>query len=40
LRKTKELRFTPNYQLYVLAPGLAQKEILEQALLLLKMLAE
>lgn len=39
-KKTKELRFTPNYQLYVLAPGLAQKEILEQALLLLKMLAE
>ncbi len=39
-KKTRELRFTPDYQLFVLAPGLNETEVLEQALLLLKMLAE
>ncbi|MEN6488155.1 MAG: DEAD/DEAH box helicase, partial [Smithella sp.] len=39
-KKTKELRFTPDYQLFVFTPGLAETEILQQALLLLKMLAE
>ncbi|MEQ8161510.1 MAG: hypothetical protein ABRQ33_10000, partial [Smithellaceae bacterium] len=39
-KKAKELRFTPDYQLSVFKPGLAATEILEQALLLLKMLAE
>ena len=39
-KKAKELRFTPDYQLSVFQPGLTATEILEQALLLLKMLAE
>ena len=39
-KKTRELRFTPDYQLFVSAPGLNETEVLEQALLLLKMLAE
>ncbi len=39
-KKTRELRFTPDYKLFVPAPGLASPEILNQALLLLKMLAE
>jgi transcription-repair coupling factor (superfamily II helicase) len=39
-KKIKGLRFTPDYKLYVPAPGLGEKEILEQAALLLKMLAQ
>ncbi len=34
-KKTRELRFTPDYKLYVPAPGLIGPEILNQALLLL-----
>jgi transcription-repair coupling factor (superfamily II helicase) len=39
-KKTRELRFTPDYKLFVPVPGLAGTEILKQALALLKMLAE
>jgi transcription-repair coupling factor (superfamily II helicase) len=39
-KKIKELRFTPDYKLYVPAPGLAEKDILKQADELLKMLAQ
>jgi transcription-repair coupling factor (superfamily II helicase) len=39
-KKTRELRFTPDYKLFIPAPGLTPPEILKQALLLLKMLAE
>lgn len=39
-KKIKGLRFTPDYKLYVPAPGLQEKAILEQAALLLKMLAQ
>lgn len=39
-KKIKELRFTPDYKLFVPAPALPEKEILEQAGLLLKMLAQ
>lgn len=39
-KKTRELRFTPDYKLYVPAPGLAGPEILNQSLSLLKMLAQ
>jgi len=39
-KKFKELRFTPDYKLYVPAPALAEKERLNQAALLLKMLAQ
>ncbi len=35
-KKTRELRFTPDYKLYVPAPGLTGPEILNQALLLLE----
>ncbi|MFA5322655.1 MAG: transcription-repair coupling factor, partial [Smithella sp.] len=39
-KKIKELRFTPDYKLFVPAPALSAKEILSQAELLLKMLAQ
>lgn len=39
-KKTRELRFTPDYRLFLPAPDLAGGEILNQALALLKMLAE
>jgi transcription-repair coupling factor (superfamily II helicase) len=39
-KKIKGLRFTPDYKLYVPAPAIHGKEILEQARLLLKMLAQ
>jgi transcription-repair coupling factor (superfamily II helicase) len=39
-KKIKELRFTPDYKLFVPAPKLPEKEILAQADLLLKMLAQ
>jgi transcription-repair coupling factor (superfamily II helicase) len=39
-KKIKELRFTPDYKLFVPAPALSEKEILTQADLLLKMLAQ
>jgi len=39
-KKIKNLRFTPDYKLYVPAPAIHGKEILEQAGLLLKMLAQ
>ena len=39
-KKIRELRFTPDYKLFVPAPSLSPKEILIQANLLLKMLAE
>ena len=39
-KKTRELRFTPDYKLFVPAPHLAEQEILAQAVLLLKMLVE
>ncbi len=39
-KKIRELRFTPDYKLFVPAPALSQKEILAQANLLLKMLAQ
>jgi transcription-repair coupling factor (superfamily II helicase) len=39
-KKIKELRFTPDYKLYVPAPALPEKEILSQAYALLKMLAQ
>jgi transcription-repair coupling factor (superfamily II helicase) len=39
-KKTRELRFTPDYKLFVPAPGLTSPDILNQALSLLKMLAE
>ncbi len=39
-KKFKDLRFTPDYKLYVPAPALAEKERLNQAALLLKMLAQ
>ena len=39
-KKTRELRFTPDYKLFIPAPGLEGFEILTQAELLLKMLAE
>ncbi len=39
-KNIKELRFTPDYKLYVSAPALHEKEILDQAGLLLKMLAQ
>jgi transcription-repair coupling factor (superfamily II helicase) len=39
-KKIKELRFTPDYKLFVPAPKLPEKEILHQADLLLKMLAQ
>jgi transcription-repair coupling factor (superfamily II helicase) len=39
-KKTRELRFTPDYKLFIPAPGLEGSEILTQAELLLKMLAE
>ena len=39
-KKIKELRFTPDYKLFVPAPTLPEKEILNQADLLLKMLAQ
>ena len=39
-KKIKELRFTPDYKLFVPAPSLPENEILAQADLLLKMLAQ
>jgi transcription-repair coupling factor (superfamily II helicase) len=39
-KKIKDLRFTPDYKLYVPFPNLTEDQILEQADLLLKMLAE
>jgi transcription-repair coupling factor (superfamily II helicase) len=39
-KKIKDLRFTPDCKLYVPAPAIHGKEILEQARLLLKMLAQ
>jgi transcription-repair coupling factor (superfamily II helicase) len=39
-KKTRELRFTPDYKLFVPAPGLEGEAILNQAELLLKMLAQ
>jgi transcription-repair coupling factor (superfamily II helicase) len=39
-KKIKGLRFTPDYKLFVPAPALPEKEILIQAGLLLKMLAQ
>lgn len=39
-KKTKELRFTPDYKLFVPAPNLTGPAILNEALSLLKMLAE
>ena len=39
-KKIKEIRFTPDYKLYIPAPGLPEKERLTQANLLLKMLAQ
>jgi transcription-repair coupling factor (superfamily II helicase) len=39
-KKIKELRFTPDYKLFVPAPKLSETEILAQADLLLKMLAQ
>jgi transcription-repair coupling factor (superfamily II helicase) len=39
-KKIKGLRFTPDYKLFVPAPTLSEKEILTQADLLLKMLAQ
>jgi transcription-repair coupling factor (superfamily II helicase) len=39
-KKTNELRFTPDYKLYVPRPNLDGNDILKQADLLLKMLAE
>jgi transcription-repair coupling factor (superfamily II helicase) len=39
-KKIKGLRFTPDYKLFVPAPALPEKEILIQAELLLKMLAQ
>jgi transcription-repair coupling factor (superfamily II helicase) len=39
-KKTRELRFTPDYKLFVPAPGLEGDGILTQAELLLKMLAQ
>ncbi|MBN1366067.1 MAG: transcription-repair coupling factor [Syntrophaceae bacterium] len=39
-KKIKELRFTPDYKLFFSAPSLSEKEILVQADLLLKMLAQ
>jgi transcription-repair coupling factor (superfamily II helicase) len=39
-KKIKEIRFTPDYKLYVPAPGLPEIERLTQANLLLKMLAQ
>ncbi|HNZ64445.1 MAG TPA: transcription-repair coupling factor [Smithella sp.] len=39
-KKIKELRFTPDYKLYVPMPALPEKEILPQAYALLKMLAQ
>ncbi len=39
-KKTRELRFTPDYKLSVPAPGLTGPEVLNRALSLLKMLAE
>lgn len=39
-KKIKELRFTPDNKLFVTAPALPEKDILEQAGLLLKMLAQ
>lgn len=39
-KKIKDLRFTPDYKLFFPAPSLSEKEILHQAELLLKMLAQ
>ncbi|MCE5210749.1 MAG: transcription-repair coupling factor [Deltaproteobacteria bacterium] len=39
-KKIKDLRFTPDYKLFVPAPALSGREILTQADLLLKMLAQ
>lgn len=39
-KKTGELRFTPDYKLFIPAPGLSGPAILQEALSLLKMLAE
>ncbi len=39
-KKIQELRFTPDHKLFVPAPNLSEKEILTQANLLLKMLAQ
>jgi len=39
-KKIKEIRFTPDYKLYIPAPGLPEMERLKQANLLLKMLAQ
>lgn len=39
-KKTRELRFTPEHKLFVPAANLIEPEILAQAMLLLKMLAE
>jgi transcription-repair coupling factor (superfamily II helicase) len=39
-KKTRELRLTPDYKLFIPAPDLAGTEILKQASALLKMLAE
>jgi transcription-repair coupling factor (superfamily II helicase) len=39
-KKIRELRFTPDYKLFIPAPSLPPKEILAQANLLLKMLAQ
>jgi transcription-repair coupling factor (superfamily II helicase) len=39
-KKIKELRFTPDYKLFVPVLALSEKEILTQADLLLKMLAQ
>jgi transcription-repair coupling factor (superfamily II helicase) len=39
-KKIKELRFTPDYKLFIPAPQLTEKEIIAQAGMLLKMLAQ
>ncbi len=39
-KKTKELRFTPDHKLFVPLPDLAELDVLEHSLALLKMLAE
>jgi transcription-repair coupling factor (superfamily II helicase) len=39
-KKIQELRFTPDHKLFVPAPNLSEKEILTQASLLLKILAQ
>jgi len=39
-KKIKDLRFTPDYKLFVPVPNLAEAQILGEADLLLKMLAQ